>query len=139
MMNATTLLMIGSALITLVLGLAHLVFTFWSPKLLPCDAGLIGSMKAVPLVITNETTVWKAWIGFNASHSMALILFGLIYGYLAIAHPVVLFDSIFLQLVGFLMLAGFLILCRVYWFSVPLAGISISLLCYVASILVARA
>ena len=131
--------MVASALITLVLGIAHLVYTFWGPKLLPRDAGLIGSMKAVPLVLTNETTVWKAWIGFNASHSMALILFGLIYGYLAIAHPVVLFDSIFLQLVGFLMLAGFLILCRMYWFSVPLAGISISLLCYVASILVARA
>ena len=130
--------MVASALITLVLGIAHLVYTFWGPKLLPRDAGLIGSMKAVPLVLTNETTVWKAWIGFNASHSMALILFGLIYGYLAIAHPVVLFDSIFLQLVGFLMLAGFLILCRMYWFSVPLAGISISLLCYVASILVAR-
>ena len=138
-MNSTTLLMVGSAVITLVLGFAHLVYTFWGPKLLPRDAGLIGSMKVVPLVITKETTVWKAWIGFNASHSMALILFGLIYGYLATAHPVVLFDSIFLQLVGFLMLAGFLILCRLYWFTVPLAGISISLLCYVASILVARA
>jgi hypothetical protein len=27
--------------------------------------------------------MWKAWVGFNASHSYGAILFGLVYGYLA--------------------------------------------------------
>lgn len=138
-MGAKILLMIASAFIVLSLGLAHLAYTFWGSKLLPRDAALIDSMKAVPLVITTETTVWKAWIGFNASHSMAAILFGLVYGYLAIVQPNVLFGSSFLQLVGFLMLGGFAILGWVYWFSVPFAGISASLLCYVASIVLGRA
>lgn len=137
-MTAKTLLMLASAFITGALGVLHLAYTFSGPKLLPRDPGLVASMKAVPLVITKETTVWKAWIGFNASHSMAAILFGLVFGYLALARPEVLFDSIFLRAVGLAMLAGLAVLARVYWFSVSFAGVSAALLCYVASIVVAR-
>ncbi len=49
--------------------------------------------------------MWRCWMGFNASHSMGLILFGLIYGYLALAHDQLLFRSPFLLLVGLVMLA----------------------------------
>jgi len=139
MPDAKRLLMVVSAFIILALGLIHLVYTFWGPKLLPRDAALIDAMKAVPLAITSNTTVWKAWIGYNASHSMALILFGLVYGYLAIVQPNALFGSSFLQLVGFLLLAGLAILGRAYWFAVPFAGISASLFCYVASVVLSRA
>jgi hypothetical protein len=96
-------------------------------------------MKAVTLNITKETTVWKAWLGFNASHSMALILFGLVYGYLAVAQPGVLYRSNYLQLLGLLMLAGLLLLGWRYWFSVPRAGLAVALACYVASMLAGRA
>jgi hypothetical protein len=138
-MGAKTLLMLGSAFILLSLGIAHLVYTFRGPKLLPRDPSLIDSMKGVSLVITSETTVWKAWIGFNASHSMSAILFGLVYGYLAVVQPGVLYGSFFLQAVGFLTLLSFVFLAWIYWFSVPLIGVSLALLCYVASILLARA
>lgn len=138
-METTTVLMVVSAAILFALGTVHLIYTFWSPRLLPRDPALIDAMKAVSPVITTETTIWKAWIGFNASHSMAAILFGLVYGYLAIAQPEVLFDSLFLQAVGFLMVAGFVVLARVYWFRIPFVGSSMSLLCYVASIILARA
>lgn len=138
-MEAKTLLMVASAVILLSLGMVHLVYTFRGPKLLPRDPGLIDSMKAVSLVLTTETTVWKAWIGFNASHSMAAILFGLVYGYLATAYPEVLYGSLVLQAVGFLTLAGFVVLAWVYWFSVPLIGVALSLVCYVTSFLLARA
>jgi len=36
-------------------------------------------------------------------------------------------------------LGGFVVLSRVYFFSVPFAGVSISLACYVASIALSRA
>jgi hypothetical protein len=137
-MNVKTILMVISAAVILLLGLVHLLYTFWGPKLLPADPQLVDAMKAVPLVITRETTVWKAWLGFNASHSMAGILFGLVYGYLALAQPAVLDGSLFLQGVGLLTLAGLLLLCWNFWFSVPLAGISISLACYAASLLIPR-
>ena len=45
------------------------------------------AMEQGTLFITRETTVWRANLGFNASHSLGLITFGLVYGYLALAHP----------------------------------------------------
>jgi len=96
-------------------------------------------MSQISPVITKETTMWRAWVGFNASHSMGAILFGLIYGFLAIAHSPLLFQSPFLLIVGLAMLGGFFALGKVYWFSVPFTGISISLVCYVASITASRA
>ncbi|MEP6995000.1 MAG: hypothetical protein ABI968_10805 [Acidobacteriota bacterium] len=83
--------------------------------------------------------MWRAWVGFNVSHSMAAILFGLVFGYFALAHEQLLFHSPFLLVVGLAMLGGFVVLSKVYWFSVPLAGTSISLACYVASIAISRA
>jgi len=72
--------------------------------------------------------------GFNASHSMGLILFGLVFGFLALAHDQLLFQSPFLLVVGLAMLGGFGVLCKVYFFSAPLTGIGISFACYVAAL-----
>ena len=78
-----------------------------------------------------------AWVGFNVSHSMGLILFGLVFGFLALAHGQLLFRSPFLLVVGLAMLGSFVVLAKLYWFSVPLTGVSIALACYVASIVLA--
>lgn len=129
-------LMTASATIILALGLLHLVYTFWSPKLTPRDPALQAAMQSGALVITRETTVWKTWIGFNASHSFGAILFGLIYGYLALVHPAFLFQSRFLLVVGLGLLAGYLFLGKRYWFSVPFRGIVVASLCYAAGLIV---
>jgi hypothetical protein len=83
--------------------------------------------------------MWRAWIGFNASHSMGAILFGLVFGFLALAHGQLLFRSPFLLVVGLAMLGGFVALGKLYWFSAPLIGVSISLACYLASVALSRA
>ncbi|MCI0417636.1 MAG: hypothetical protein L0312_00185 [Acidobacteria bacterium] len=131
-------LMILSAGVILALGIIHLVYTFWGPKLTPRDPALQASMSQVSPVITKQTTMWRAWVGFNASHSMGAILFGLMFGFLALAHAQVLFRSNFLLAVGLAFLGGYFALGKIYWFSVPFAGISVSLVCYVASIIAAR-
>jgi hypothetical protein len=95
-------------------------------------------MSQISPVITKETTMWRAWVGFNASHSMGLILFGLVFGYLALAHSQLLFQSPFLLAVGLAALVGFVVLCKLYFFRAPLIGISISLACFVASIALSR-
>jgi hypothetical protein len=53
-------------------------------------------MSQTHLVLTRQTTMWRAWIGFNASHSMGAVFFGLVYGYLALLHVELLFRSPFL-------------------------------------------
>jgi hypothetical protein len=132
------MLMVASASIILLLGTVHLIYTFVGPKLRPRDATLEAAMREGHPRITNETTMWRAWIGFNASHSMGAILFGLIYAFLALAHPQLLFESAYLLAVGFALLLGYLALGKLYWFRVPFAGISIALLCYAGSVVLAH-
>ena len=132
-----TVLMVACAAILFALGTLHLVLTFVGPKLTPRDPALQLRMREISPVISKETTMWRCWVGFNASHSMAAMLFGLIYGFLAIAHASLLFSSPYLLVVGCLTVGGFFVLGRLYWFSVPFVGIGISLVCYVASIIAA--
>ena len=132
-------LMAASATIIGLLGFAHLVFTFWGPQLLPRDKSAKEAMEQVAPVITKQTTIWRMWIGFNASHAMGTLFFGLSYSYLALAHGDILFGSIFLQVLGFAMLAGLVVLAKLYWFIAPLAGAGLSLILYVTSIVLAWA
>lgn len=134
-----TFLMTASAAMLFALGTLHLVYTFIGPKFNPRDPALQARMREVSPVITRETTMWRCWVGFNASHSMAAMLFGLIYGFLAIAHGDLLFSSPYLLIVGLLTVGGFFVLGKLYWFSVPFYGISLSLACYVASLIAALA
>jgi len=131
-------LMVLSASIIFALGVIHLVYTFWGPNLTPRDPALQVSMSQISPVITKETTMWRCWVGFNASHSMGLILFGLVFGYLALAHDQFLFRAPFLLVVGLAMLGGIVVLCKLYFFSSPLIGVSISLACYIVSIALSR-
>ena len=131
---ASTVLMLLSAIILLGLGSIHLIYTFAGSRLKPRDAALQARMSQVSPGLTSRTDMWRCWIGFNASHGMGAMLFGLVYGYLALAHHGVLFDSAYLLVIGFLMLGGFLALGKAYWFNVPFLGTGVSLLCYLASI-----
>src|SRR5277367_483360 len=135
---AAKILMVLSASIVFTLGVVHLVYTFWGPNLTPRDPALQISMSQIAPVITKETTMWRCWVGFNASHSMGLIFFGLVFGFLALAHGRLLFQSPFLLAVGLAMLCGFVVLSKAYFFRAPLLGVSISLACYVASIVLSR-
>jgi hypothetical protein len=130
--------MVVSASIIFTLGVVHLIYTFWGKNLTPRDPALQISMSQISPVITNETTMWKCWIGFNATHSMSLILFGLVFGYLAFAHDRILFQSPLLLIVGLAMLGGLVVLSKLYFFRAPVTGVGLSLACYVASMALSR-
>ncbi len=132
-------LMLVSASIVFTLGVIHFVYTFWGPKLAPRDHALQVSMSQVSPVITKETTIWRCWVGFNATHSMGLIFFGLVFGFLAVTDSKILFRSPFLLVVGLAMLGGLVVISKIYFFSTPFTGLSVSLACYVASIALSRA
>ena len=78
--------------------------------------------------------MWKAWIGFNASHSLGAILFGAVYGYLSLAHSAFLFQSTYLLSLGLILLFIYLFLAKRYWFSVPFRGILVSTVLYVLAL-----
>ena len=127
-------LVTASAAIILLLGLIHLLYTFRGRKLHPRDADLEARMMEVSPVISRETTMWKCWVGFNASHSYGGILFGAVYGYLAAVHGAFLFRSPFLLLLGLLLLGGYAFLGKLYWFSVPYRGIVLATTLYAAAL-----
>jgi hypothetical protein len=129
----------ASAAIILSLGLIHLLYTFHGTRLHPRDAALAARMSEVSPRLTGETTMWKTWVGFNASHSLGAILFGLVYGYLALAHSALLFQSAFLAALGLVTLCAYALLSKAYWFSIPYRGIVLATMLYVAALLLRSA
>src|SRR5690606_392134 len=123
MILAKYLWLSGSAIIGM-LGTVHLFYTFFSNKFLPRRAELAEEMKA---------TMWKGWMGFNASHSSGAMFIGIINIYLAACHFDVLQNSTFLLLFNILTLGFYLWLAKRYWFKIPLRGITIALICYVTA------
>lgn len=129
-------LLAASAGILLVLGTAHLYLTFFTTSFHPRDASVRERMDATQPKLTRETTVWKAWIGFNASHSIGVMVFGLLYGYLALWHGPMLMASAFLLGLGGLVLLSYCVLARRYWFRIPLVGCGLATVLYIAGVVV---
>ncbi|MDJ0709463.1 MAG: hypothetical protein QNJ14_03685 [Woeseiaceae bacterium] len=135
-MGVTVLLTAGSAIIG-VLGLIHILYTFRTDKFEPRDRDLGRRLRDVHPVLTAETTMWKAWIGFNASHSVGAMLFAAFYGYLALFRLDFLLSSPFLIALSLIALASYVLLARAYWFRTPLAGITIATALFSAGYLLA--
>lgn len=131
-------LMAASAAIILLLGTLHLLYTFHGTRLHPRDPALKARMQEDSPVITRETTMWKTWIGFNASHSCAAILFGLVWGWFALRHPHFLFNSRFLLGLGAVFLGFYVFLGKAYFFSIPFRGIVVASLLYLSAFVLSR-
>ena len=132
-------LIAASATVILFLGLLHLLYTFRGPELHPRDPDLTAKMMMVSPVISRETTMWQVWIGFNATHSFGLILFGALYGYLVMRHSPFLFDSWFLLALGFVLLLSYAVVARLYFFSTPFRGVVLAAVLFLLGIVVNRA
>jgi hypothetical protein len=133
------ILLSASAAITLFLGAVHLKYTAFTHTLNPVEEQLEAAMRRTPMRISAQTTMWNAWLGFNFSHSLGLILFGLVFGYLVICRWEVLHRSYFLMIVGFLVLLTYVALARVFWFRAPFIWVSWATLLYFAGLICALA
>jgi hypothetical protein len=91
-------------------------------------------MMTVSPVISGETTMWRVWVGFNATHSFGLILFGALYGYLAMRHSAFLFHSWFLLALGVALLLGYAVIARLYLFTAPFRWIVLAAVLYLLGI-----
>jgi hypothetical protein len=133
-----SLFIAASAAIIMLLGLIHLLYTFSGPRLQPREPELTARMQNVAPVISRETTMWRAWVGFNASHSFSFIFFAAIYGYLALRHSEFLFGSRFVLALGLIWLIGYVALATMYWFRAPVIGISLATVFYILGMILKR-
>jgi hypothetical protein len=126
---ARALLMLGGSIFVLLGGL-HGLYTFLDTRnprrLVPDDPKTTAAMAASNVRLTRGgTTMWKAWVGFNFSHSLGAVLFGA----LAIATGSTLqaFSVPSWVLLLFVVIGvAYLVLGILYWFRIPIAGIAIA-------------
>lgn len=129
-MSTAYLLIAASAVVLGSLGCVHLLYTYRGNKLDPRDPAVRVAMERASLVITRQTTVWRATKGFNASHSLGIIAFATVYGYLALLRPEVLDGSLFLTGLGMTVLLAYLVLARRYFFNIPFRGVALACVLY---------
>jgi hypothetical protein len=126
------LLIIGAAMFG-VLGTLHLYYTFFTNKFMTRDRKVAEAMKATSPLLTNRTTMWDTWIGFNGSHSLGAIVISIFYILLATTHMEVIRETKSFVLLAVLIGTSYLALAIRYWFRVPLIGILIATICFVIS------
>jgi hypothetical protein len=116
----------------IVLGGIHLFYTFFSNKFSSRNKLVDLEMKTSFPILTKETTMWKAWTGFNASHSSGAIYIGVINLVLALQYFSIITNPVFLIL-NIVTVSFYLWLAKRYWFSTPFKGILIATCCFVAA------
>ena len=134
-MLASTLIA-SSAGIVLLFGSIHLLYTLHGNKLHPRDPAVMTAMQQTHPVLTRQTTMWRANHGFNITHSMGLILFGLIYGYLAVLQSALLWQSAFLLTLGLVTLVMYVVVAKRYFFNIPVGGVTVATALYVAGLMI---
>jgi len=124
--------MIGASIIGL-LGFVHLIYTFFTDNFNPYSPDVTSAMKSTTVTITKETTIWYAWVGFNASHSLGAIIFAAIYLPLAFSHIEFIANNSWFAILPSIVSISYLLLAKSYWFKIPFFGFLISTLCFVSA------
>jgi hypothetical protein len=127
------ILWLSGSSVFFLLGSLHLYYTFFTHKLDPRDESTVDKMKNTSLRLTRETTAWKAWTGFNASHSAGGIFIGFINGILAIQNFSILENSFLLSFCTIVTSIFYLWLAKKYWFSTPFFGLLVATSCFIIS------
>jgi hypothetical protein len=132
-MRVTSLLLGIGGGIFVVLGLLHALYTFLDirrpRRLVPDDSAVSAAMTRSHLRLTRgRTTMWQAWVGFNFSHSLGVVLFGA----LSITTGTIIAT---MAVPGLLLLSLFAIglvyvlIGALYWFRIPIALATIATAC----------
>ena len=100
---------------------------------LPRSHQLMEDMKKASPVLSRDLTMWNAWVGFNASHSSGIIFIAVINIYIAVKFFPLFRESHFYFLFNIATMAFYVFLAGKYWFSKPLIGVCIVLLCYLVA------
>lgn len=117
-------LVVFAGVIFCALGLMHALFTFLE-RLAPVDPRVMEHMKSTAVRLSRNTNMWDAWLGFNLSHSLGAVVFGVVCVMAAM-------PTWILALIA----AVYEVLALKYWFRVPaiaigVAAVSLVIACFV--------
>jgi hypothetical protein len=130
---ARILVILGSS-IFLLLGVLHGILTLkdlQNPRTFtPPDPALRQAMQQSSLAIDPTTNLWQAWLGFNLSHSLGLIVFGGTFMEIGLFHFSTFAHSLWLQIVTVVISTAYLLMSLKFWFSQPAICAGIALACF---------
>jgi hypothetical protein len=119
------------------MGAGHAVVTmidvFRPTQFAPIDDSVRDSMKSTGLRFARgRTSMWNAWLGFNISHGLGVLIFGVIVivlgNYLILIEPpkMLLLAPVIIGFVYFYLAVRF-------WFYLPAIGVSLATVCFIAA------
>ena len=137
MLELSRYLYLAGALPFLVLGIAHAMATPRRPGdakgLSPSDPQLAEAMTRSGLRLTRRTDMWRAWVGFNLSHSLGILVFATFVWVTGRSASAFGREANIGIPVAIVVAAGYLWLARRYWFRTPLIGCVLALVLFLAS------
>jgi hypothetical protein len=129
-MDTGRLCFLAGALPYLVLGSAHAWHTPTRPGekkgLSARDPGVEQAMTATAPRLTDRTDLWRAWVGFNYSHSLGAVLFGLFVVLIGRNEAAYAANAPLAAPLALLVALAYLALGLKYWFRTPIIGIGVS-------------
>jgi hypothetical protein len=124
---------IGGSLFA-ILGVVHAVYTLADlsrpRRLVPDDPAVIAAMSSSGLRLAGGgTTMWRAWVGFNFSHSLGLAMFGVACVAVGLSLQSLVLPKAALLVPVAIGFTYFLLAIR-YWFRAPAIGVAAGTLCF---------
>jgi hypothetical protein len=131
-----TLFLIGAAIFCL-LGVLHAALTVGDltrPRFFtPTDDSVRRSMTAAPLRLSTRMNIWEAWLGFNLSHSLGLLVFAGVLGGLALQDFGLVAESALLRWASIIGALLYSVLAFHFWFWAPASAAAVGCACFVLS------
>lgn len=130
-------LFLAGALPYVFLGTLHALVTPRTTEqakgLSPRDPATRRAMEQETLMLTRRTNLWLTWVGFNLSHSLGAVLFGV--AVLLVGRSRASFQADAPVFLPFALVVSCLYLATGlrYWFRTPNTGIAIATTCFAAS------
>jgi len=131
------LLIVIAASIFLLMGAGHGALTLRDLKhpkaFTPRDPALRQAMQQSSISLHPSINLWRAWQGFNLTHSLGLVLFGGAFLHVGIFEPNAFASSLLVQAVAVLVSAIYLVLSLKFFFFTPVIGSTIGLVSFLVA------
>ncbi len=103
----------------------------------PVDDGVRERMASAPLGLTRRMTMWTAWLGFNISHGLGLVTFGVVFLMLAARDFAFIEDFRALMALTLVVPAIYFVLALRFFYYVPAALVAAGGACFAVSFVAA--
>jgi hypothetical protein len=137
--NIADLLFFGAAAIFVTLGVAHGALTLQDlvrPRsFTPTDDAVRAAMERARMRIAPQVSIWRAWLGFNLSHSLGLILFGGLLLVLTIDDVQFFEQRAAVRLIPAAVAALYALLGLRFWFWIPATGAIVATVALLAAVM----